>query len=174
MARNQRIKCSEGAADENGTGKFYGVIQQLPQDLQNGDWIVSGETFVVSPTTHLKSEGLAFTVGVTVEVDRLDSNNIKYAREIKIQPGHHGGPNENEFYGLIQQLPQDLQSGNWVISGQTFVVSPTTELKSEGFTFAVGVPVKVHYRTDINNVNYAKEIQDPEQWSRARSRSRGR
>jgi hypothetical protein len=243
----QAVPQGDGHDDDHDDDKFEGVIEQLPPDLQDGGWVISGETFVVSTTTVLESEGLTFTVGVTVKVEFRTQDNVKYAKKIEIRDGsHHDGGddpgNDLKFYGplvsrpegkvgpwvvgtttytatytatestkleeehgalvpgicvkvkvnessptvareieseheykcsgrddgdakgmlfgVIKQLPEDLQDGDWVIGGQTFVVSTTTELESKHGAFEVGATVKVEFYTDSSTeTNYATKIQ---------------
>ena len=47
--------------DDDAEGKLFGLIEQLPPDLHNGDLVIGGRTFVVSDTTKLESNGRTFS-----------------------------------------------------------------------------------------------------------------
>ena len=59
-----------------------------------------------------------------------------------------GGSDENrfEFYGIVQERPQDGQQGVWVIGGRTFIADQQTEFDENEGNLSLDGCAKVHVR----------------------------
>lgn len=147
----------------NGEREIYGVVDSMPAN-RVGNWVVNGVTYVATTSTEFKAEHGPFAVGVCAKI-HAQSNTI---REIETEHayrcggssggGDDDGSGETELYGILQSFPSTL-TGNWNVGGITFLADSNTEFKQREGAFLVGSTVKVHFRTDSNGNNRAREIE---------------
>lgn len=181
-------KCN-GDDDGDSKGSLYGLIESLPEDLQNGIWVIGGFTFVVSPTTELIDNGKVFTTGATVKVDfTTDISNTNFATRIEIkftndnpcrgdrdshaanEPNHFGGGHDHRYgfcpgrdgkaIGRIDSLPAGTIIGDWVIGGVPYQTNAYTKFKPQGDVFLVGERVRVEYVVLDDQTRLATKIKE--------------
>jgi hypothetical protein len=140
--------------------EFFGVIQSLPSDPQNGDWKVNSLTVHVSTTTEIKPKVQAAVVGAYVKVKGApQSDGSINASKIEVLSS---GNNDRhvKFVGVVLSLPPAGLIGDWTVSAPmsltgmtnamsmmtttvTVHVTNTTQVDEEHGKVAVGVTVKV-------------------------------
>jgi len=135
--------------------EVYGLVESLPAELV-GEWLIDGVTYTADTETQFFEHDGPLAVGACVAVKYLPSSNL--ALQIKSKEAHHctGGSFTNDVYGTVESFPDDLY-GTWVISGLSYLASPSTHLEQEHGSFAVTACVKVKYDTQ-DGVNYATQI----------------
>jgi hypothetical protein len=57
-----------------------------------------------------------------------------------------GDSNRSEFYGIVQERPENALQGKWVIGGRTFITDAGTEFDQSDGKLTVGSCAKVHLR----------------------------
>ncbi len=135
--------------------EVYGLVESLPAEFV-GEWLIDGVTYAANTETQFFEHDGPLAVGACVAVKYLPSSNL--ALQIRSQEAHHctGGSFTNDVYGTVESFPDDLY-GTWVISGLSYLATPSTHLEQEHGSFAVTACVKVKYYTQ-NGVNYATQI----------------
>lgn len=167
---------STSTATPDGEREIYGRINSLPAS-RTGDWVVNGTTYTAAANTEFDEERGSFAIGVCVKVHFSGSNAPFAAREIESERSSRCGSgsataestpgstatstpteSESELYGILEGFPADL-TGTWNIAGMSFVADSDTEFKERNGSFTVGMTVKVHFSTDANGINHAREIE---------------
>ena len=147
--------------------ELYGRVDSLPEGLI-GNWVVDGVTYLATAETEFERERGNFAVGRCVKIHALNTTPVPTIREIENERGYrcaHDDDDHDEFqgagvlFGKIQSLPDTGLIGEWNVGGMTFVISPTTELKTRNGQFAVGVMVKVNFVVDANGTNLARKVE---------------
>ena len=140
--------------------KFYGTVQQLPENLV-GVWIIDGKNIQVTQGTYIERAYGQPGVGSYVEVEGRYTDNTFIARKIEVkgkreyerrERGEYykqGERYENKFYGTVQQLPEDL-IGIWLIDGKYIHVTKDTYIEREYGQPGVGSYVEVEGRYTEN------------------------
>lgn len=155
----------------DGERELYGTVDSFPDGL-TGTWVINGTSYNATGSTEFKQEHGAFAVGACVKVHTQGSSTPATIREIETEQayrcggnngggdddGNDDGSGEGELYGILQSYPAALV-GNWNIGGMTFIADSSTEFKQEAGLFKAGITVKVHFRTDANGDNIAREIE---------------
>ncbi len=139
-------------ADDDGDYKLYGTIQSLPgASGWSGDWVVNGRTVHVLASTKVKQEKGLIALGATVEIEGwLQADGSVNAKEIETKSGTGGGT-YFKLYGNVETLPNTANRiGDWTVNRRIVHVSPTTYIKLEHGSLAVGAYVEVegNVRTD--------------------------
>ena len=132
--------------DDDGDYKLTGAIQSLPSASGwVGDWIVNGRTVHVLASTKVEQEHGAIALGATVEIEGwLQADGSVSAKEIDTKSGTGSSGSYYKYYGTVQTIPNtSTRVGDWVISGKTIHVTPTTYIKQEHGVVAVGAYVEV-------------------------------
>ena len=175
-----QYKCS-GRDDDDAKGMLFGVVNELPEDLQDGEWVIGGQTFVVSTTTKLESKNSAFEVGVTVKVEFYtdSSTETNYATKIQIKFGHHHGHDhddddqdddddsygnrpgkEGKTYGPIVSRPDGgALVGVWNVAGVVYTATVHTKFYQND-NYQVGEWVKVEYVVNADGSRRATKIKE--------------
>ncbi|MBP7960393.1 MAG: hypothetical protein KBG20_04915 [Caldilineaceae bacterium] len=149
MAREAKV------VDTGTVHKLAGILAELTDTRVT----IDGITVAVNSATVIDG---APTVGQRVEVlSQLQADETLLA--VKINAGQQGDPAPNpdgtvEFVGTVEILPASGLVGQWVVSGQTFTVTATTEVDQSKGAVAVGVRVKVHAVRESDTSLTAVEI----------------
>ncbi len=104
------------------TFKIRGEIQSI----DGNNWVIDGENIVVPDSARIHGEA---EVGKTAEVHGfIDPQGEKMAVEIEITPyvGDKNAP-KVAFKGQVESI----SDGQWVVSGQTIVITPDTKVKGD-------------------------------------------
>ncbi|NOZ71780.1 MAG: hypothetical protein GXP38_07680, partial [Chloroflexi bacterium] len=124
--------------------EFIGVIDQIDP----GQWIISGQTVTVDANTEIDQEKGEATVGALVKVKATrQADGSLYAREIKVlSPANTptatptAVPNRpSEFQGVINQIAENL----WTIDSYQVRVDASTDIDEEHGRAEVGALVEV-------------------------------
>jgi Domain of unknown function (DUF5666) len=125
--------------------QVYGVVDQFPPELV-GEWKVGGTFYTATTATHFEQDEGPFFVGGCVSVRYNPAD--KMAVEISTaEPFKCGGPEpvESKFFGIVSEIPTGTL-GVWVVGGNSFVVTTSTQLEHEdGMSLTVGVCAAVEY-----------------------------
>lgn len=164
----EAFKCDDDDDHDDGDHdddiKRYGILESRPDGI-TGTWVIGGESYTATTSTELEEDHGALVPGVCVEVEVQESDptvakEIESEHEYKCSGRTHDGDKATgKLFGLVKELPADLDNGVWTIGTMTFVVSSTTELVGKGDVFTTGVTVKVDFVTDDDNINYARKIE---------------
>ncbi|MFQ5611732.1 MAG: DUF5666 domain-containing protein [Anaerolineae bacterium] len=157
ISTEEPYKCGGTGSVES---KFYGLIDAIPANPQNGTWTIGGGVFVSTPATQLKQEHGAFANGACAEVEYYDDTSGGHiATKIETQEPYKCNTSTytNQIYGTISSFPVGLY-GSWVIGNETYNASAATKFEQEHGAFAAGACVKVKYYVQ-NGVNHATKIE---------------
>jgi hypothetical protein len=154
----QAFKCTGGGGVPHAV--VHGVVDSFPAGLV-GTWTVSGTVYTATADTRFEQEEGPFFVGGCVQVRFNPTNNVAFAISTE-EAWKCGGlePAERKFFGVISSIPTGTL-GTWVIGGNSFVVTTTTELEQEHGLLAVGACAGVEYVVSGTD-NLAKEISSEE------------
>ena len=162
--------------------EIYGRVDAMPAD-RIGVWTIDGVDYEATAGTEFKQEDGAFAVGACVKV-HVDNGTPATIRELETERDYRCGsdnsgsddnggddnggddnggdsgstPGEAELYGVVRSLPAGL-IGTWDVGGMLIEVDSATQFDQEHGAFAEGVTVKVHFSTDADGVNHAREIE---------------
>jgi hypothetical protein len=144
--------------------EFYGLVITRPVGSNIGLWNIGGREVTATEQTEFDFEYGNLEVGVCAKVE-LSESEPTVAREIDSTKRYKCDSRDDDNYargvifGEIESIPPDPQNGVWGIGGMTFTVSTTTQLITKGGTFTEGVIVKVEFRTNMSDTNYATKIE---------------
>ncbi|WP_417910281.1 DUF5666 domain-containing protein [Candidatus Electronema sp. PJ] len=79
----------DGEYGENSSAKFYGTVDALPQNVNNGTWLVNGRQVVVNPGTEVKEKRGKAAVGAYVKVEGHPTGSSFTADEIEVKGRRH-------------------------------------------------------------------------------------
>jgi hypothetical protein len=142
----------------------YGVVNSFPAGL-TGTWMISGIVYTATASTRFEQEHGPFFVGACVEV-KFDATRtaVEISREDAYKCGAGSGTItttvKSKFFGLITTIPSGT-FGIWTIGGGPFIVTTTTELKTEHGPLVVGACAGVTYIVSGTN-KLATEIESEE------------
>jgi uncharacterized membrane protein YgcG len=159
-----KIEASDGSSStpepqktEEPNGGADIVTGQL-EAMTPDSWTVKGQVFAINAQTEIKNNIL---LGDVVKVHfatnpdgTLVATEIEKAGDNQANNSVENGKksNETEFTGVVESIAID----SWVVSGQTFAVTPQTEIKG---AIAVGDTVKVHTFTATDGTLTVREIE---------------
>ena len=106
-----------------------GAIQSLPAGSPLGTWIVGGREITVTASTLIDESRAATRVGAwaVVRAQRVDGGPLQALR-IRVERPREDNP-AIEFSGLIQDLPDSLWIGTWIVHGIAVEVDRTTRIE---------------------------------------------
>ncbi len=162
----------QAAAVDGGGSDWRGLVETMPATGFVGDWVIGGRAFSVNGASEIKQEAGPLQVGSCAKVKYQVDGATNRALEIESQSGNdcngnstptpessatpdpngtippddhggHDGDHSNDPHGRIESLPENGLLGTWVISGTTYVVTTTTELRQRFGSFVVGACVQV-------------------------------
>jgi uncharacterized protein (TIGR03437 family) len=141
---------SEDDEDDDGF-KFFGMLQQLPEDGQLGIWIVGGRDVAVTAETILNQDDGAFKLGACLEVEgEILSDSTIRAVKISVEEGKKcgkmGRPGPNDlvsFYGRVETIPESGLLGIWRIGSRSVIVDSSTDIDDDEGPIEVGTCVEV-------------------------------
>ena len=143
--------CSGGSS----TNQIYGTVGSFPAGLY-GTWMVSGISYVASPSTQFEQDDGTFAVGNCVKVRYYTQNGVKQATKIESENSSSSGgssnssqSSSNKVYASIDRFPSSPYVGTWQIGGLTYEATNGTEFDQDHGAFAVGTCVEAKY--SINN-----------------------
>lgn len=144
--------------------EVYGRVQILPDGLI-GEWQVDDVKYRATADTEFDQEHGAFAVGRCVKIQAINTTPLATITEVENTHGFHCAPSSDDqfpgqgvLFGKIQNFPPGL-IGEWNVGGMTFVATETTQFRQHKGLFANGVTVKVRFVVNIDNINYAREIE---------------
>ncbi|MBE2238969.1 MAG: hypothetical protein IAE81_14355 [Caldilineaceae bacterium] len=129
---------------------FYGLVEQMPQGGQLGEWVIGGRTVVVTEQTQFTVMQGEITTGVCVKVHWMAQGSTtahEIEREDPADCNHGGddhGDDDAEVYGIVEVMPSSGVVGAWTVSSQVYSVTEESELKTEYGAFDIGRCVKIH------------------------------
>ncbi len=137
--------------DSREDSKVFAKVDALPAAPYTGTWSIGGVEYVANGATEFKQEDGAFAVGVCVKAEFLNANGINVLKEVESEQtskceDNLSGSQRNNFkaYGVIDVFTTTVPN-NWVVSGITYTVNISTDLKQEHGPFAIGTFVEVKY-----------------------------
>lgn len=144
--RDEKHERHEGYA-----GKFYGVVDSMPEQGMEGVWIVNGREVVVTGRTKIEEEHGKLAAGSYVEVKGNYENSAFTAYEIEVKDNkkirnEKIGDNRaynSKFYGLVESMPESGYNGIWIVDGRKVEVNSDTLIEESGGKAANGAHVKV-------------------------------
>ena len=132
--------CSGGSS----TNQIYGTVGSFPAGLY-GTWMVSGISYVASPSTQFEQDDGTFAVGNCVKVRYYTQNGVKQATKIESENSSSSGgssnssqSSSNKVYASIDSFPSSPYVGTWQIGGLTYEATNGTEFDQDHGAFAVG------------------------------------
>ena len=166
-ANQQRIVTKIEPTDETGGttdpshAKFYGFVQQLPNASFNGQWLINGVTLSADNQTLFQENHGLLVVGAYVEVEYAQRTDGAYLVKIETQVPPGAGTNTRS--GTIESnsvnaANQQQGAAAWIVAGQTFLVTPATDLNTINGQLAVGERAIVNSYTDANGQQVATQI----------------
>lgn len=150
-----------GGATDPSHAKFYGFVQQLPNASFNGQWIMNGVTLSADNQTLFQENHGLLAVGAYVEVEYAQRTDGAYLVKIETQVPPGAGTNNRS--GTIESnsvnaANQQQGAATWTIAGQTFLVTPATDLNTINGQLAVGERAIVNSYTDASGQQVATQI----------------
>lgn len=149
ISTEEAYQCS-GSGDPV-ESKFYGIIQTVPADPQNGTWQIGGGSFISNASTELDEEDGALVAGTCAEVEFYeDPNGDRIATSIDSDEDYKCGDGSytNKVYGRITTFPTGLY-GTWVLdNGQSYESTAATQFEQDDGSFAIDVCVSLEYYLD--------------------------
>ncbi|MCB0128219.1 MAG: hypothetical protein KDE58_38400, partial [Caldilineaceae bacterium] len=150
-----------------GESNHTGLVESMPSNGLQGNWIVGGVRFVTNGSTEFRQEKGALAVGVCAEVEYVGSAQPYTATKIaskssddcngsgtatpSVTPDSTPSPgSEREVYGRVERMPAPGLVGDWVVNGVTYRTSSSTEFEQRSGPFVVGACVKIHYNANSN------------------------
>jgi hypothetical protein len=138
-----------------------GRIETRPTSGVVGTWTVRGHSFNATSATQIKEELGPLSVGACTEVKYVSAGGTDTATTIERQldavcGGGGGGGGEQKVYAFIETIPAG-NIGVWGIGGHSYTSTPSTVLKQEHGTFAVGICAEVEFTSAAGN-NTAQSI----------------
>jgi hypothetical protein len=129
----------------NYTGKFYGVVESMPQTGYAGLWIIDGKNVQVVETTFIKEKRGRAAVGAYVEVKGQQTGDTFTAYKIEVEgTGDRAqSPYPGKFYGTVDSIPDSGREGIWIINGRDVLVTAGTRIEEEYGKAAPGSYVEV-------------------------------
>lgn len=143
-----------------------GVVQFLPADLHNGDWIVSGNTIRVTAATMISTSRGLPAVGSTVEVHgSLASQGVILASTIEVKAASNpvSPMTLTTVLGVVRSRPTQSGEGEWRINDRTVHVDNSTLLDSSDGSLGVGAVVQVNgWQSDDKSIHAESVSSRPE------------
>jgi hypothetical protein len=137
---------------------FIGVINTLPENLQDGTWVVDERQVVVNPSTELDDNHSEFAEGNRVKVyGRRAGDGTITAEKIWALPAP-----EIYYTGRIISMPSETPGefvGDWEIGEKLVIAIEETEFRQEHGPFTVGGLVKVKGRLQSDGSVIAYKIE---------------
>ncbi len=141
---------------------LYGFVQAMPNGSFNGTWVINGVTVVADNGTLFQETHGLLAVGAYVEVETMRISTETYAVKLETQvpPGagvhNHGG--EIESNSLQAAMQQQSTATTWTIGGQSFLVTPATDLNDGNVALTVGNSAIVNSYTNADGQEVATQI----------------
>ena len=129
----------------NYTGKFYGVVESMPERGYAGIWIINGKNVQVGNNTVIEEKHGRASAGAFAEVKGKQSGDIFNAYKIEIKQGKDFKKSAypGKFYGTVEKLPEEGWQGIWIINGREILITGHTEIEEKYGRVVVGALVKV-------------------------------
>ena len=136
---------------EGYAGKFYGVVESMPEQGLDGIWIVNGREVLVTGQTEIEEEHGKVEAGAYVEVEGNYEGNTFTAYEIEVKgdkksrhkKGAHRKAYNSKFYGMIESMPESGYNGVWIVDGRKVEVNKDTIIDETRGKAANGASVKI-------------------------------
>ena len=129
----------------NYTGKFYGVIESMPESGYAGVWVINARSIQVGNNTVIEEKYGRASAGAFAEVKGQQSGDIFTAYEIEIKQGKDFKESAypGKLYGTVEKLPESGWQGVWIINGREILATGNTKIEEKYGRIAVGALVKV-------------------------------
>lgn len=161
--------------DERDTIKAHGFVNLLPAEGFRGLWTIGDEEYRVTSDTRIRQKDGPIRVGSCVEVryvvDAEGNTAVRIESERSRNCGHDGTPTPGstipaptvtpdpsatedegpEVRGILESFPDGLV-GEWVIAGQVYIATESTEFEEDRGDFEAGVCVKGHLESADSSV----------------------
>ena len=124
----------------NYTGKFYGVVESMPERGYAGRWIINGRNVQVGNNTVIEEKYGRASAGAFAEVKGRQSGDIYTAYEIEIKQGKDFKKSAypGKFYGTVEKLPERGWQGVWIINGREILATGHTKIEEKYGRVAIG------------------------------------
>lgn len=136
---------------------FDGVIEKLPAQGLQGEWMVGGKVVAVPPSTRINQEKGLAVVGAEVNVAGVQADGKVVAHQITVLKSPATGGRPITFVGRIEELPAGTL-GNWKVADRTVVVSASTVLTPKDATPKVGMWALVEGLRTSDGVVQARSV----------------
>ncbi len=135
------------ATDRGQPGQGY-VVSGAVEDVGESEVVIAGQRIAITERTLLK---LRLQLGKQVEitVEEVDGRSVAAIVERPAADGEAEAPPLLAYEGIIEgEVSTDGVTNSWVVSGQEFTVTPSTEIDARGGTLAEGSRVRVEAVTE--------------------------
>ncbi len=107
--------------------EMKGKIETRSENGVNGTWTIGGLSFEIGDATFFDGfNGIRPTVNACVNVTYVVKNGKNAALRIRPDDTCGGSSSDRSFRGSVDARPRGNNIGDWVIGGQSFVVTDTT------------------------------------------------
>lgn len=161
-----QIKTISGTATIPGRHKLCGFINTIPAFGFTGGWSIDGVTLQAEDTAEFEEALGLLGLGSYAEVEYGERNGRYYIHKIKSQVPPGGG--DNNLIGTftrragtsdgVEAASTDADSETWQIAGQSYLVTPATDLDEQNGELFVGNTVAVNSYTDADGNEVATKI----------------
>ena len=165
-ASSNRVARKIEATNENGGvidpshSKLYGTVEQIPANSFNGQWQINGVTFTADQNTSFQETNGLLAVGAYVEVEYTQNGGVNWMVKIETHVPPGAGPDQH--FGAIDSTvgAASVSAGQttWVIGGNSFVVTPATDLNDLNGALTPGSTALVNSYTDGAGAAVATQI----------------
>ena len=149
-------KCQNGSA----ANRYEGRLESFPPSLY-GVWVIDGLSFMTDPSTDFDDDdnNEDYQIGDCIEVKYLNLDGVNKVIELEnedddddcdgLDDDDDDRAYQNKLYATIDSFPAGLV-GEWVIGGQTFTATVTTEFDDDdNGNFAIGQCVQAEYNNQL-------------------------
>lgn len=159
------IKTSGGTATIPGRHRLCGYVGKLPTYGFAGDWLIDGINLQTEESAEFEETASLLGLGTYAEIEYGKHNGRYVIYKIKAHVPPSAG--ENNLIGTLRRVegaaltgagitPQDDE--RWEIGGQSYVVTPATDLDEQNGELFVGSTVAVNSYTDNDGNEVATQI----------------
>lgn len=138
--------------------KLYGVVEQMPSNSFNGNWVIGGMVFTADTQTRFMEQRGLLAIGAYVEVEYVQNNGINWATQIETHVPPRAGA--NTYLGRIERMDSDsvtaaeatVSATTWRIGGREYQVTLATDVNDYQIDLGLGTMVLVNSYTDASGI----------------------
>lgn len=177
-----QIKSVGGTTTIPGRQKICGYVGKLPAYGFNGDWLVDGINLLAEESAEFEEKAALLGLGSYAEIEygKRNGRYVIYKVKAHVPPG----AGDNNLIGTLRRIesfaltsadvsaqsgpaqadnpaqsgPAQADNETWEIGGQTYIVTPATDLDEQDGELFVGSTVAVNSYTDADGNEVATKI----------------